>query len=202
MMLGGRIMSWGLALTAAAMLAGCARAARAPRMEVHDLMSGTVARSAGLEETVTVGAVTGGSTANPLWTRRVGDDEFRAALERSLQANRMLAAIPDSARYVVFARLVEFGRPNDGSASWITPRIAWRVVERGVPGEVFREEIATTYIAESGEPIRGAERVRLANEAAIRESIREFLNRFREVWLARLGPPLDEPSPEDPAPSS
>ena len=192
-MVGRRNVSCALALLTTAALAGCSRPARAPRMEVHDLMSQTVAHSAGLEESFTVGDVTGGSETNPLWTPQVGNDAFRAALERSLQANRMLAAMPDSARYVVFARLLEVERPVVGLAMRVAPRIAYRVVERGVPGEVFREEITTSYVAQFEESPLGAERLRLANEGAIRESIREFLNRFRDVWLARLGPPSNPP---------
>ena len=202
-MVGRRNVSCALALLAAVTLAGCSRPARAPRMEVHDLMSGTVERSAGLEESFTVGDVSGGAETNPLWTPQVGNDAFRAALERSLQANRMLAAMPDSARYVVFARLLEVERPVAGLAMRVAPRIAYRVVERGVPGEVFDEEISTSYTAAFDESPLGAERLRLANEGAIRESIREFLNRVREVWLARLGPPPDaSPAAEAEAPPS
>jgi len=202
-MVGRRNVSCALALLAAGMLVGCSQPARAPRMEVHDLMSGTVERSAGLEESFTVGDVTGGAETNPLWTPQVGNDAFRAALERSLQANRMLAAMPDSARYVVFARLLEVERPLVGLGMRVAPSIAYRVVERGVPGEVFREVITTSYTAGFDESPLGAERLRLANEGAIRESIREFLNRFRDVWLARHGPPSDpSPAAEAEAPPS
>jgi hypothetical protein len=189
-----------MALAALAALGACAQPARAPRMAVHDVMSSSVTAGGGLEESFTVGGVSGGSPTNGLWTPQIDDAAFREALERSLAVNRMLAALPDSARYVVFARLLEVERPVVGLSMRVAPRVAYRVFERGAPGEVFDDEIVTVHTARFGDAMLGAERLRLANEGAIRESIREFLNRFHAAWLARQPPPPEAPSPDAAAP--
>ena len=191
-----------LTVIALTLLSACSQPARAPRMTVHNVMEKAVAADTQLEESFAVGGVTGGHETNPLWTPEVSDAELREALERSLERNRMLAAMPDSARYLVTARVLQFGRPLVGFSMRVSPRIAYRVVEQGTEQAIFDEVVSTSYTVDFAESPLGAERLRLANEGAIRESIREFLNRFHDVWIARVAPTPNGPSPAAAAPSS
>ena len=198
----GRVPCAALTVIALTLLSACSQPARAPRMTVHNVMEKAVAADTQLEESFAVGGVTGGHETNPLWTPEVSDAELREALERSLERNRMLAAMPDSARYVVTARVLQFGRPLVGFSMRVSPRIAYRVVEQGTEQAIFDEVVSTSYTVDFAESPLGAERLRLANEGAIRESIREFLNRFHDVWIARVAPTPNGPSPAAAAPSS
>ena len=198
----GRVPCAALTVIALTLLSACSQPARAPRMTVHNVMEKAVAADTQLEESFAVGGVTGGHETNPLWTPEVSDAELREALERSLERNRMLAAMPDSARYLVTARVLQFGRPLVGFSMRVSPRIAYRVVEMGTEQAIFDEVVSTSYTVDFAESPLGAERLRLANEGAIRESIREFLNRFHDVWIARVAPTPNGPSPAAAAPSS
>jgi len=197
-----RVRSAAFTVIALTLLSACSQPARAPRMTVHNVLEKAVAADTHLEESFAVGGVTGGHETNPLWTPEVSDAELREALERSLERNRMLAAMPDSARYLVTARILRFGRPLVGFSMRVSPSIAYRVVEQGTEQAIFDEVVSTSYTVDFSESPLGAERLRLANEGAIRESIREFLNRFHDVWIARVAPTPNGPSPAAAAPSS
>src|SRR5262245_41074629 len=146
---------WRAAIAAAALaaLAACAQPSRAPRMTVHDVMAPVLAADADFAENFTIGEVSGGEETDPLWRPQVGDGELREALERSLARNGMLAARPDVARYVVTARIAEFERPLLGLAMRVSPRVAYRVVDRADEEAIYAEEIATSYTVAFGESI-------------------------------------------------
>ena len=183
-------------------LGACSQPSRAPQMTVHNVMTPALAADADLAENFAVGEVSGGRETDPLWTPQVSDGELREALERSLEHNGMRAAQADFARYVVSARIVEFQRPALGLAMRVSPLVAYRVVDRADKDVIYGEELRTSYTVAFGESVLGAERLRLANEGAIRENIREFLNRFREAWIARASSDPDRSRPAAAAPSS
>ena len=183
-------------------LAACAQPSRAPQMTVHNVMTPALAADADLAENFAVGDVGGGRETDPLWTPQVSDAQLREALERSLEHNGMRAARSDFARYIVSARIVEFERPVLGLAMRVSPLVAYRVVDRADAGVIYGEELRSSYTVSFAESVLGIERLRLANEGAIRENIREFLNRFREAWIARASSNQDAPRPAAAAPSS
>lgn len=166
-------------------LAACAQPARVTQMVVPNVMAPVVAANPSLQGALAVGEVTGGQETNPLWTSQVNNPEFKEALEQSLQANAVLAPNAGNARYTVSAQLRELKQPLVGFDLTVTSRIGYRVVERASNTPVFDEEITTPFTAEFGSSFVAVERLRLANEGAIRESIRRFLARFTETWISR-----------------
>lgn len=185
-------------------LAACAQPARVSQMAVSNVLTNVTSASPELLGAVTVGEVGGGQATNPIWTSQVDNPQFREALERSLEFNGLLAGGATPGRLVVSANLIELDQPLFGLNLTVTPRIAYRVTERASSTDVFREELITPYTAEFGSAFIAVERLRIANEGAIRESIRRFLIRFGEVWAARVGRvpatttpavPLEAPKP-------
>jgi hypothetical protein len=191
-----------LALAAAALslLAACAQPARVTQMAVPNVIAPVVAANPELVGSMTVGEVGGGKATNPIWTSQVDNPQFKEAFERSLEFNGLLAKGTTPGRLVVTANLIELDQPLMGFAMTVTPRVAYRVVENGTTNELFREELVTPYTAQFGDSLIAVERLRLANEGAIRESIRNFLVRFGQVWVARknggpVPPPAAQPAP-------
>jgi hypothetical protein len=174
-----------LAALALFTLAACAQPARVTQMVVPNVMAPVVAANPTLQGALSAGEVTGGQETNPLWTSQVNNPEFKEALEQSLQANAMLAPNPGASKYVVTAQLRELKQPLVGFDLTVTSRIGYRVVERASNAPIFDEEITTPFTADFGSSFVAVERLRLANEGAIRESIRRFLGRFAETWISR-----------------
>ncbi len=189
-----------IAVLALCALAACAQPARVTQMVVPNIMAPVVAANPTLQGTVAVAEVTGGQETNPLWTSQVNNPEFKEALEQSLQANAMLAANPATARFVVSVQLREIKQPLIGFDMQVTPRVGYRVVERANAAAFFDEELTTPYTANFSSSFIAVERLRLANEGAIRESIQRFLNRFTETWISRTpgsspAKPIPPPTP-------
>ncbi|MBL8698101.1 MAG: hypothetical protein JNK67_07000 [Alphaproteobacteria bacterium] len=174
-----------LGVAALCMLAACAQPARVTQMVVPNVMAPVVAANPSLQGSLAVGDISGGQATNPLWTSQVDNPEFKEALEQSLQANAMLAPNATASRYVVAAQLRELKQPLIGFDMQVTPRVAYKVVERANQATVFEEELTTPYTASFSAAFVAVERLRLANEGAIRESIKRFLERFTETWISR-----------------
>jgi hypothetical protein len=192
-----------LALSALALfvLAACSQPARVSQMAVPNVLAPVVAANPELLGAVSVGDVSGGKATNPLWTSQVDNPQFKEALERSLEFNGLLASQGTSSRLLVSATLVELDQPLFGFNFTVTPKVIYRVVQANGESELLREELVTPYTADFSSSLIAVERLRLANEGAIRESIKRFLVRFGEVWSSRAGrsaAPIVPPSPANP----
>lgn len=174
-----------LAVVLLVLLGACAQPARVTQMTVPDnVLAPVVAANPELLNSVAVVAVSGGKETNPLWTSQVNDPEFREALERSLEFSGVLAPAPDKAAYAVSVQLMELKQPLMGFDLTVTSTVDYRVTERAGGGELLRESVMLPYTADFSSSLIAVERLRLANEGAIRENIRKFLARLGESWVA------------------
>lgn len=158
-------------------LGACASAARPEAMTV--LPSTVTAARAGDVgyQAVRIVNVSGGTETNPLLWSEVASGDFREALESSLKATGYLGAT-DAAPLSLTAAMLELKQPMAGFDMSVTSRVRYTVVD--VSGRiVFDDTVAATGTAKMGEALIGTERLRLANEYAIRENIKAFIERFR-----------------------
>lgn len=186
-------------MLAVSVLAACSQPARVSQMAVPNMLAPVVAANPELLGAMAVGDVSGGKATNPLWTSQVDNPQFKEALERSLEFNGLLASPGTSPRLVVSATLVELNQPFIGLDFTVTPKVVYRVVQSNGEAELLREELVTPYTADFSSSFIAVERLRLANEGAIRESIKRFLVRFGEVWSSRTGRPAAPIVPPSPA---
>lgn len=178
----------GLAVAMLVLLAACAQPARVSQMVAPNVMAPVTASNPELLDSIAITDVKGGQTTNPMWTSQVDNPEFREALDRSLAFNGLLASDATKAKYGVTAELLELKQPLMGFDLTVTSRVKYTVQERGgSSAELFGEEITTPYTADFSSSLVAVERLRLANEGAIRESIRNFLVKLGESWAARTG---------------
>ena len=158
-------------------LGACASAARPEAMTV--LPSTVAAAKAGDfgHEAIRIANVSGGTDTNPLLWSEVASGDFRQALESSLRATGYLGATA-SAPLSLTAAMLELKQPMAGLDMSVTSRVRYSVTDAS--GRiVFDDTVAATGTAKMSEAFVGTERLRLANEYAIRENIKAFIERFR-----------------------
>ncbi len=124
---------------------------------------------------VTSVTVSGGQGTNPLWTSQVSNADFKTALEASLTAAGYMGTEGRPLR--VSASLIDLKQPLVGLDLTVTSRVRYTVTRDSQT--VFDETVAATGTATMGQSFMATERLRIANEASIRENIRAFLTRFR-----------------------
>lgn len=165
----------GAALAAALLLAACAQPADVGRMTVRP-EAVVLADHDSLANAVCVEKVVGGKTTNPLWVSEVDNQAFLAALQGSLRNKGMLAEAPAICRYGVEAHLLGLSQPFIGFDVEVTANVNYRVTKPGLPDPIFLETITSAYTARfSADKVLWAQRLKSANEGAVRKNIRQFI---------------------------
>lgn len=175
--------SWLAVLGIAALtLGGCASAARTGNMAVPaDRLQGDQERVQ-LSQTLRVASVSGGKGTNPMWKSKIGNPEFRAALEQSLSAAG-LTAVGDQVKYLLDVELVQLDQPSFGFSLSVTMTVNYRLKEAATGRLVWRDSISASYTARMSESVIGVKRLRLASEGAARENISELIDTLRLLKL-------------------
>lgn len=132
-----------------------------------------------------VGAVQGGSETNPMWMSNVSNADFKTALESSLRSLNYLADENDKAQIEVTASIVDLKRPMAGIDMSVTSKVRYSALPATGGAPVFDETLAATGTAKFGEALLGVERLRKANEAAVRANIEVFIQRLQDALKAQ-----------------
>ncbi len=133
-----------------------------------------LAQNSRLRQAVAIGTVSGGRETNPLWTSQVSQADFAAALRQSLATHAMLTINNEAFR--LEATLHDLEQPIAGFDLQVTSRVSYRLVRASDGTTAYATEIRRAYTAPFSSSFLAVERLRLANEGAIRENIREFLS--------------------------
>ncbi|MBL8328985.1 MAG: hypothetical protein JNJ71_09055 [Rubrivivax sp.] len=169
--------SLALLCACAAVLAGCASPARVDQMQVDTSMAQRAALSSSpFNGNLALKEVTGGRETNPAWVSNVSSSDLEAALEASLKAAGLAAPNRQAGRYVLTADMLKLDQPFAGASMTVTATIVYRVIERSTNKEVFVRTVAVPYTAPFNAAFLGSERLKLANEGAIRESIKQLID--------------------------
>ncbi len=123
-----------------------------------------------------VAPVGGGEETNALLQSKISNAAFQTALEQSLALNAMLATA--NAHYTVAASLEKLKQPFAGFDMTVTSVVHYVVTPAGGGAPVFDETISTPYTANFSDAFVGVERLRLANEGAVRASIAAFITKL------------------------
>lgn len=124
---------------------------------------------------VTTVTVSGGQGTNPLWTSQVSNADFKTALENSLAAAGYMGT--EGQPMTVSASLVDLKQPLAGFDLSVISQVRYTVTRS--ERVLFDETVAATGTASMGQSLLATDRLRMANEASIRENIKAFLTRFR-----------------------
>ena len=173
------------ALAFAACLAGCAGPARVEQMQVDTSLSArTAVANSALKDNVAIKDVTGGSDTNPLWISKVSSTEFERALETSLRSAGLLAG-RQAGTHLLTAHMVRLDQPMFGASMTVTASVEYTLVERASGKTVYSHLVAVPYTAGWSDAFLGAERLKLANEGAMRENLRALI---ADLVALKVGP--------------
>ena len=157
------------------LVTGCASPARVDQMAVSGQPAQRVSATP-LRNNVAISDVTGGKETNPMWMSNVGGSEFSMALEESLRNVGLLAPNRQAGRYTLTAHLKSLDQPMFGLDMTVTASVNYVLVERLNGKEIFQRTMSVPYTAKMGDAFIGVERLKLANEGAIRSNISQLID--------------------------
>jgi hypothetical protein len=183
-----RLLAGGVAILA---LAACASGARTGAMTAPVAPDQIVADNAPIKNAIAVGDVAGGGETNPLWKSEVSNANFKTALEDSMTLSVLKGNA--GAPYTLNAKLVSLHQPFAGFDLTVTSTVEYSLLATGKPTPVMSETVVAPYTAKLSESFLGVERLRLANEGAMRENIKEIIARL--IKAGQPGGPLSGGAP-------
>ena len=161
---------------AAVLLGGCASPARVDQMRAETGMAArTAAQNSPLKANVAIKDVTGGQETNPMWKSNVSSSDFERALEASLRDAGLLSQNRQAGTHQLIAHMQNLDQPFAGASMTVTATVKYSLIERASGKEVFSRSMATPYTAAWSSAFVGAERLRLANEGAVRENLKRLI---------------------------
>lgn len=117
--------------------------------------------------------VQGGEQTNPLLASQVSNADFQTALESSLRAIEYLA--DDGAAYRITVNIQDLQQPMAGLDMSVTARVRYTVVPVAGGAPLIDEVISSTGTGTVSEALIGVERIRIANEYAVKANIEAFI---------------------------
>ncbi len=166
-----------LFLFMAGMLSACASPAMVEHMTVKSGGERALANPS-LRNAIRIDSISGGEATNPLWTSEVSNDDFREALAASLRNAGLLSPDDSTGRYNLDVQILGLSQPAFGFDMTVTCHANYMVETSETGDPYFLDTVTTAYTATVGSHLIGVERLRIANEGAVRESIREFIDRL------------------------
>jgi hypothetical protein len=159
---------------AIALIQGCATPSAGVNMVASPEGSTTGPRDPSLQRAIKLRNVAGGSETNALWMSKVSDADFRFALENSLKSAGLLST-GEAPRYQLDATLLSLEQPLVGFSLTVTCSVRYDLSDAASAKRVFGKTITTPFTATTSDAFLGVERMRIANEGAVRQNLRQLL---------------------------
>lgn len=172
------------AILSAILLSGCAQKSQVSNMIIKEERLNIKCNSK-LKENLAIETVSGGEETNPLWTSQVANEDFRQALEKSLQIYGLYTSDKNS-KYIVSAYLQNLDQPLMGFDMTVIAQVRYQIVERRTNKIIFNQVISTPFTATVSDAFVGVERLRLANEGAIKTNIEELIKKICTLQIDKI----------------
>lgn len=179
-----RAMAAAALILASGNLAACASAARGDQMVATSITAAQPGDPG--YKAFRVAKVQGGKDTNPLLASQVANTDFNTALESSLKAANYLADDPASAKDEITANLMDLKQPLAGLDLSVTSKVRYTATKVDDGAVIYDDTVAATGVGKLGDAIIAVERLRLANEAAIKANIESFLERLHSALATQL----------------
>ena len=170
---------------ATAILTGCATPANVGAMSATATPQQRSA-STPLRDNVAVRNVSGGKDTNPLWTSQVGNSDFEQALEASLRDAGLLAPGKQAGKYTLTAQMEKIDQPFAGASMTVTATVNYVLTDRASGKTVLERRISLPYTAAWNAAFAGYERLRLANEGAMKTNIAKIIDDLFAMKVSAL----------------
>ena len=171
-----------IVVMSAALLSGCAAPARIDQMTSTATPAQRIAKSA-MRNNVAVREVSGGKETNPMWVSNVGNSEFEQALENSLRDAGLLSVGKQAGKYTLTAHMEKVDQPLMGISMTVSVTVGYSLIERASGKEILNRRISLPYTASFDAAFMGTERLRLANEGAIRVNIGKIVDEIFSLGI-------------------
>ena len=168
-----KLIKTALLLSLIALLTACASPARIAGMTASPQPS-LDPNQTHLKESIRITQVSGGQETNPMWTSQVDAASFRQALEQSLRQAGLLGNA-ELANHYLSAELIDLDQPLIGASFTVTARVRYELIDADADQVVYQELITQPYTAQFSDAFIGTERLKLANEGAIRNNIEALI---------------------------
>ena len=122
---------------------------------------------------ITVAPVSIGTDTSAPWTSQIGSAEFQEALVRTLTFANL--ASTQGGRFRLEATLLRLERPYAGFAMTVTASVAYRLTDTATGAVVYQETRTSLGTASLNDAIMNANRLRIADERALRANIRKLI---------------------------
>ncbi len=139
-------------------------------------------QNTGLRGAIAVGDVTGGEPTSPMWASKVGNAEFKAALVASMKQNGLLSAPGAPGRYTLQTNLLALAQPLAGFDMTVKASVKYTLTDTQTGKKVFDEFVSTSHTATMGDTVIGVQRLRLANQGAIKKNIKALIDLLVQKW--------------------
>lgn len=164
-----------LCLGLAALVSACAQPARTGAMVVNVTDATVISPGNPLKTAVALNSVAGGEETSPLWTSEVSDTDFRKALELTLKQHTILG--DQNAPLKLRATLLNLDQPIGGFSMTVNSSVRYEI--KAAAGEtVFDETVSVSGTATFSDTGLGVERLRIANERAMKNNIQGFVRKL------------------------
>jgi hypothetical protein len=161
-----------------AILSGCAQASKPDAMVVH-----VVAPVHRAEADVSV-AVSGGKETSKMGASQISDDAFATALKGSIEDAGLFRKVSaEGARYRLTGFIGKVDQPMMGFSMTVKMEVSYTLKDMQAGTTVWTKDIESEYTAKASAAFAGVERLRLANEGAARENIRQAVTELTALTL-------------------
>lgn len=126
--------------------------------------------------------VEGGRETNAVGASQISSPEFQDAIVESLRTYGIFKSVlaEGNTDYMLEAAIMNLQQPLFGFNLTVTIEIAWKLTKMKDGSTVMSENLINSYTATVDDAFTAAKRLRLANEGAARENIRDALKKISE----------------------
>ncbi|HEX3603815.1 MAG TPA: hypothetical protein VHU43_06960 [Steroidobacteraceae bacterium] len=129
-------------------------------------------------------AVSGGKETSKMGASQISNDAFAQALRDSIQKAGLFSSVAaDGARYRLTAFIGKVDQPTFGFSFTVKMEVSYALKDTKSGSTVWTKDINSEHTATAGQAFAGVERLRLANEGAARENIRQALTELGALTL-------------------
>jgi hypothetical protein len=165
-------------LVSAALIGGCASGSKPDAMVAQ--VVAPVHRNAG---DVSI-AVSGGKETSKMGASQISNDAFAQALRESIEKAGLFSSVAaDGARYRLTGFIGKVDQPMFGFSFTVKMEVSYALKDTKSGSTLWTKDINSEYTATAGQAFAGVERLRLANEGAARENIRQALTEMAALTL-------------------
>lgn len=165
-------------------LTGCATPARVDQMVAKKIDGSKVSTDSPLKKNMAIQGVSGGEPTNPMWLSKVNSDGFKQALESSLKSADFLGEDAAKCNYFLNVRLLSLDQPLFGLDLKVTANVEYVVEEKSSGIKVLNKTVSTPFTATFSDAALAFERLKIANEGAVRENIEKLIEELQSLKIA------------------